>query len=167
MILRVLPARLRFRAKLHRLRLEVDPVNIREMESRDIPAVCALIPQLTGETISPADMQNRLDWVAQSPIDWMYVAEIDDRVVGWMGFRLRECVERVRRYGEISAVVTDASVRGQGVGRALVDFAETLAHEHHCAGTWLVSGFARKDEAHRVYEHLGYQTTGYRFVKVF
>jgi GNAT superfamily N-acetyltransferase len=140
---------------------------IRDMKAEDIPAVCSLIPQLTGESITLAEMQNRLDWVAQSPIDWMYVAELDGGVVGWMGFRLRECVERVRRYGEISAIVTDARMRGQGVGRALLDFAEQLARDHGCYGTWLVSGFARKDEAHRVYEHLGYETTGYRFVKVF
>ncbi len=142
-------------------------VLIREMEPRDIPAVCRLIPQLTGKSISEPDMQNRLDWVNDSPIDWLYVAEVEGCVVGWMGFRLRERLEAIARFGEISVLVTDSSVRRQGVGRALMDFAEQLAHEKDCIGTWLVSGFARKDEAHRFYEQLGYTTTGYRFVKWF
>lgn len=142
-------------------------VLIREMEPRDIPAACRLIVQLTGRSISEPDMQNRLDWVKASPIDWLYVAEVESGVAGLMGFRLRERLEMVGRFGEISILVTDASARRQGVGRALMDFAEQVAHEKECMGTWLVSGFARKDEAHRFYEQLGYTTTGYRFVKLF
>lgn len=34
-------------------------------------------------------------------------------------------------------------------------------------GTWLVSGFAREQEAHKFYQRIGYGTTGYRFVKLF
>lgn len=140
---------------------------IRAMEARDIPAVCDLIPQLTGRAITPDEMQNRLDMVAESSIDWLYVAEFEGCVRGFMGFRLRECIERVARYGEISALVTDAQTRRSGIGRALVDYAEQLAHDNNCIGTWLVSGFRRKDEAHVFYEQLGYDTTGYRFVKLF
>jgi GNAT superfamily N-acetyltransferase len=87
-------------------------------------------------------------------------------VCGVLGFRLRECLERVGRYGEVSVIVTDAGARRCGVGRALMAFAEGLAREHGCLGTWLVSGFGRKDEAHRFYEQLGYTATGYRFVKL-
>lgn len=140
---------------------------IRAMEARDIPAVCNLIEQLTTHAITPDEMQNRLDMVEQSPIDWLYVAEFEGCVRGFMGFRLRECIERVARYGEISVLVTDAQTRRSGIGRALVDYAEQLAREKDCTGTWLVSGFRRKDEAHVFYQQLGYETTGYRFVKMF
>jgi GNAT superfamily N-acetyltransferase len=137
------------------------------MEARDIPAVCELILQLTGRPINADEMQDRLDMVERSPIDWVYVAETEGTVKGFLGFRLRECIERVGRYGEISVLVTDATARRSGIGRALVEFAEQLAREKNCMGTWLVSGFKRKDEAHVFYERLGYATTGYRFVKMF
>ncbi|MBN1965955.1 MAG: GNAT family N-acetyltransferase [Anaerolineae bacterium] len=142
-------------------------VQIRPMEPGDIPAVCGLVAQLTGRQIGEAAMQDRLDMAARSPIDWLFVAEIEGRVVGWLGFRLRENVERPSRYGEISVIVTDAAARRQGVGRALMAFAEQMARDHGCIGTWLVSGFKRANEAHRFYGQLGYTITGYRFVKHF
>lgn len=142
-------------------------MTIRPAEARDIEDMRRLFGQLTGYVMTPDEMQGRLDYVAASPIDWLYVAEVDGVVRGLLAFRLRECIERPRRYGEIEALVTDANARRQGIGRALVAYAEQLAHEYDCAGTWLVSGFGRKDEAHRFYANLGYATTGYRFVKVF
>lgn len=142
-------------------------LSIREMEPRDIPAACELMVQLTRHELTPAEMQNRLDWVHSSPIDWLYVCESGGRVVGLMGFRLRENLHAVTRYGEISVIVVHADVRRLGVGRALMAFAEDLARQHGCIGTWLVSGFGRVDEAHRFYETIGYHTTGFRFVKKF
>ena len=142
-------------------------VAIRAMTPDDIPAACALFGQLAGRTMTPDEMRGRLEWVTRSPIDWLYVAEVDGTVCGIMGFRLRECLERVGHYGEVSVIVTDAGARRRGVGRALMAFAEDRAREHGCLGTWLVSGFGRKDEAHRFYEQLGYTATGYRFVKLF
>ncbi len=48
-----------------------------------------------------------------------------------------------------------------------MDFAEKLARDQGCIGTWLVSGFGREEEAHHFYRALGYEITGYRFVKKF
>ena len=140
---------------------------IREMEARDIPAAVELVGQLTGRAISAADMQNRLEWVQCSLIDWLYVCEVKGQVLGLLGFRLREQMESVSRYGEVYLIVIHAGARRQGIGRALMDFAEQLARDKDCIGTWLVSGLKRQDEAHRFYEDLGYQVTGYRFVKLF
>lgn len=138
---------------------------IRLADARDADAVRRLMGQITGREMSLADTLVRLDWVARSPVDWLYVAEVDGQVRGLLGFRLRENIERPGRYGEISALVVDAGARRQGIGRALMVAAEQLAREHGCIGTWLVSGLARAEEAHRFYAALGYQVTGYRFVK--
>lgn len=140
---------------------------IREMEPRDAAAVCELMCQLTGQETTVENIQNRLEWVGRSPIDWLYVCEVDGQVLGLLGFRLRENLDRPTRYGEVSVLVVHASARRLGIGQALMDYAEQLAREHDCIGTWLVSGFGRVNEAHRFYESLGYHTTGYRFVKKF
>jgi GNAT superfamily N-acetyltransferase len=138
---------------------------IRPVEPCDREPVRELMRQLSGFAMSAAQMQERLDFVAQSPVDWLYVATIDGQVRGAIGFRLRERIERPGRVAEVSALVTDASVRRSGVGRALLGFAEQLACAHGCDGMFLVSGFKRQDEAHRFYTQLGYEITGYRFVK--
>jgi GNAT superfamily N-acetyltransferase len=140
---------------------------IRPMQARDAEAGSRLMSQLTGQEVGVDEMRNRLDFVHSSPIDWLFVAEVEGRVCGLMGFRLRERIERAGRYGEVSVLVVDAESRRQGIGRALLEYAEQLAREHGCMGTWLVSGFRRADEAHRFYAELGYEPTGYRFVKLF
>lgn len=140
---------------------------LRAMERRDIDAARRLLAQLTGYEMTADEMQDRFDYAANSPIDWLFVCEVDGVVRGVLGFRLREQLERVGRYGEIYMIVADENTRRQGVGRTMMDFAEQFAREHHCIGTWLVSGFKRAAEAHKFYERLGYQTTGYRFVKLF
>ena len=48
-----------------------------------------------------------------------------------------------------------------------MEYAEQLAHEKGCIGTWLVSGFGREERAHAFYKELGYTITGSRFVKHF
>jgi len=137
------------------------------MEARDVEAGSRLMSQLTGQEVGVDEMRDRLDLVDRSPIDWLFVYEAEGQVRGLMGFRLRERIERVGRYGEVSVLVVDAGARRQGIGQALMAYAERLAREHGCIGTWLVSGFRRADEAHRFYARLGYETTGYRFVKLF
>ncbi|MBN2306340.1 MAG: GNAT family N-acetyltransferase [Anaerolineae bacterium] len=140
---------------------------IRPIEPRDLDAARDLLRQLTGWEMTPAEMQSRLDFVAASPIDWLFVCEIAGDVVGLLGFRLRERIEHPSRHGEVSVLVTDARVKRQGVGRALLAFAEDFARDQGCVGMFLVSGFKRKDEAHRFYQALGYEITGNRFVKAF
>ena len=140
-------------------------MGIREASSTDIPELCKLMFQLNQHEISPEDMQNRLHFVKESPFDYLYVYEEEGAIPGLLGFRIRENLEEVSRFGEISVIVVDAETRGKGIGRSLMDFAERLAQEHECMGTWLVSGLGREEEAHKFYKQLGYEITGYRFVK--
>jgi GNAT superfamily N-acetyltransferase len=123
--------------------------------------------QLTGHEVSNEVMENRLKFVESSPIDFLYVCYEKDAVLGVLGFRIRENLEDASKYGEVSVVVVDEDARRKGVGRFLMNFAEKLAAEQGCIGTWLVSGFGREEEAHRFYKTLGYEITGYRFVKRF
>jgi GNAT superfamily N-acetyltransferase len=123
--------------------------------------------ELTGHNMSLEDMENRLQFIESSPFDSLYVAEEEGIVRGVLGFRLRENIEEVSRYGEISVIAVDPRWRHRGVGRRMVDYAERLAHEKGCIGTWLVSGFGREEPAHNFYKELGYEINGYRFRKLF
>lgn len=137
---------------------------IRHAEPGDIPRLSQLMSHLCGHPISEHEAAERLAWVQHSPIDQLLVLEQENEIKGLLGFRLRENIEEPSRYGEISVIVTDPQARRQGVGQALIAHAEALAEHYGCKGTWLVSGLAR-EEAHAFYQQLGYQITGYRFVK--
>ncbi|AIQ10932.1 hypothetical protein PDUR_02065 [Paenibacillus durus] len=161
---------------------------IRKAVQEDAPALAGLMEQLDGKSHSVRDLELRLDFIRMSPIEELFVCEspasseegegsvLPERetnatarkgaplLLGCLGFRLRENIEDLTRYGEISLLVTDKAARRQGVGSRLMAFAEQMAAERGCKGTWLVSGTAR-EEAHRFYRELGYEITGYRFVK--
>ncbi|UCC16548.1 MAG: hypothetical protein JSU58_09295 [Dehalococcoidales bacterium] len=49
----------------------------------------------------------------------------------------------------------------------MMDYTDKLARELGYKGMWLVSGFAREEEAHTFYERLGYEVNGDRFVRPF
>ncbi len=138
---------------------------IRHATRDDIPALCSLLSLLAGQPVSAATAENRLAMVAASPIDELYVIEAEGDVHGLLGFHIRENIESASSWGEISALVTDPACRRLSLGRLLMDYAEDLSRQRGCLGTWLVSGYAHENEAHRFYRELGYESTGYRFVK--
>lgn len=140
---------------------------IREAMNPDIPSLCELMYELSGAPISTEDMQNRLKMVRDSMTDSIFVFEQSGIVLGVLVFRIKENVREISRYGEVSIIVVRSSAKRGGIGKALMAFAENRARELGCIGTYLISGFGRQDEAHRFYLELGYEITGYRFVKRF
>jgi len=138
---------------------------IREFEYKDMSDIQRLFGILTDTEISESDLINRLDFINNSSIDFLYVYDLNGSVIGLLGFRIRENIEENSRYGEISVIVVDLNYQKQGIGKQLIEFAEQLAKDFNCKGTWLVSGFGREEKAHQFYKSLGYVSTGYRFVK--
>lgn len=124
-----------------------------------------LISQLTGHTVTEADMLDRLQYVEGTPGEALYVCCEGERVVGLYGFRIRQNLDDVSCYGEVSVIVVDQTAKRRGVGKRMMEHAEQQAVEQGCKGTWLVSGMGRVNEAHSFYQELGYEVTGYRFVK--
>jgi N-acetylglutamate synthase-like GNAT family acetyltransferase len=143
------------------------PLKMRNAEIKDIGALCILMDEMSHTKISENDMLNRLQLVGKSQIDSLFVCENNKELVGLLGFRIRENLEEKSRFGEISAIVVNHDKKRQGVGRFMMDYAEKLANEYKCKGMWLVSGFSREEEAHQFYRQLGFEATGYRFVKLF
>jgi GNAT superfamily N-acetyltransferase len=138
---------------------------IREFEYKDKHDIRRLFAVLTGARLSESDLINRLDFIKNSPIDSLYVYDLDGKAIGLIGFRIRENIEECSRYGEVSLIVVDSDYQKQGIGRQLMDFAKQLSKNCNCKGRWLVSGFGRESSAHPFYQSLGYISTGYRFVK--
>jgi N-acetylglutamate synthase-like GNAT family acetyltransferase len=90
---------------------------IRKAEKIDKESIQYLIKELTGHSISDSDMEHRFDLVELSQIDSLYVYEQDNKIIGLLGFRIRENIEENSRFGEISALVVDPNYRKQGIGK--------------------------------------------------
>jgi len=140
---------------------------IRPATLSDTETVKELFQDLIGHPLSDEDVINRITYVQNSPIDSLFVYDLDNKITGLLAFRIRENIEENSRFGEISVIVVQSESRKKGIGKKLMEYAEQLAHEKGCIGTWLVSGFGREELAHSFYKELGYTITGSRFVKHF
>ncbi|MBN2815699.1 MAG: GNAT family N-acetyltransferase [Campylobacterales bacterium] len=71
-----------------------------------------------------------------------------------------------KRHLYIFDLVTDEPWRFMGFAKTMLAFLEDFAKTAMCERIVLSSGFARED-AHKLYEKYGFETTGYLFVKTF
>jgi len=142
-------------------------MGMRPAERRDVKALAYMLGELAGEPMTESEAEDRLRFCENSPFDSLYVYEEEGEVLGVCAFRIRENIESVSRFGEVSAIVVHPAARRRGIGRIMLDFMQELAREQGCLGLWLVSGFGREEEAHNFYREYGFQVTGIRFVKRF
>lgn len=142
-------------------------LSMRKAEMRDIEVLCDLMTELAGHTLSREGMLDRLEYVENSDIDYLFICEENGDIQGLLGLRIRVNLEEVSKFGEISAIVVRPESRKKGVGRYMMEYADKQARDLGCIGMWLVSGFGREEEAHNFYKRLGYEINGYRFIRPF
>lgn len=140
------------------------PVTIRIARSADAAEIAQLTTQL-GYDLTQADAADRLSRVLVRDDQQLFVADVDDRAVGWMHVVLVEYVD-AEAFVLIAGLVVDRNHRRLGIGRALMDRAEVWARERGCSVVRLTSS-ATRSAAHRFYEDLGYTNikTQYSFAK--
>ena len=129
-------------------------VAIRAMIAADIDDAARLATQL-GYPSTSEQVARRFDAI-QTAADSQVLVAVDDSeaVVGWIhifGNRLLESEPDA----EIGGLVVDESVRGRGVGSALVAAAEAWARERGYAVVSVRSNVVRR-EAHEFYQERGY-----------
>ena len=135
---------------------------IRPAEPRDREALARLIRQL-GSEASAAEVAERLAAMhAEGPR--VLVAELDGAVVGCLSTSTMRVLHRPAPVGRISMMVVDEALRSRGIGAALVRAAEEALAEQGCSMVEVTS-HARRTEAHRFYERLGYEKTSVRLAK--
>lgn len=94
------------------------------------------------------------------------VATDRDRLVGLCGLQVMTAIHRERSVGRITILVVAERDRGRDIGRALLLAAEAQLRELGC-GMIEVTSNDRLVQAHRFYEHMGYERTSSRFMKRF
>jgi GNAT superfamily N-acetyltransferase len=137
-------------------------VEIRRPESDEeiepcFPLLRQLRPDLTAEALVEFVRSHR-------DAGYRLVALIEaDQVVGVAGYRVLESLGHGRLLF-LDDMVTDASARSRGHGKALLDWIEQEAAALGCSTVELDSGVQREG-AHRFYERHGYTLASHHYAK--
>lgn len=138
---------------------------IRNYRPEDMEEMAALMLDL-GYPTTTEQMKSRIDRLGQSNENVTLVATTQDKVVGMIGFRYLYYYEADGFVVHINVLVTKSEYQGQGVGKQLIAYTEQRAREQGANALYLTSGMKpERERAHTFYRNLGFQTTGYRFVK--
>jgi GNAT superfamily N-acetyltransferase len=140
----------------------IGPVEIRPARDGDAAAIAQLLGELGYPSTAEA-LPARLE-ALRSPEYAVRVAVNADGVVGLMSLHRLRGLHMSDPACYITALVTSASSRGQGVGRQLLEEAEAWARATGCNRITLTTALHRH-EAHAFYEANGFAHTGKRFVK--
>lgn len=126
-------------------------VIIRELKAADAPAVS----KIEEETFSmPWSVQDFLEMV-EADYAYYYVAEADGEIAGCCGIR------NIVGEGEITNVVVAQNYRGQGIGRALMEYMLKEAPSHGI-GDCTLEVRVSNTPAIKLYESLGFKGEGVR-----
>lgn len=135
---------------------------IRLATLEDAPAIAALAGQL-GYVVFEEDVACRLAELCQQANRAIYVAAYPGgEVVAWIDLYIHRSLLD-NPLVMLGGVVVDAAYRGKGIGRRLMEHAESWGRARGCDGVYLKSGADRED-AHAFYEHLGYRILKTQYV---
>jgi ribosomal protein S18 acetylase RimI-like enzyme len=126
-----------------------------------IEAFQRLIPQLSSS--NPPPTQDELAEVIAAPSTVLFIARLDEHIVGTLTLATFRIPTGVRAW--IEDVVVDSAARGHGVGEALNQAAIWEAH-HRGAITVDLTSRPSREAANRLYQRIGFvarDTNVYRY----
>lgn len=143
---------------------EGEGVNFREARRADLDVVVRLLAadslvagrESIGDGSLPEVYVRAFEEIDADPRNRILVGEFEGRVVACLQLTfIPGLTYQGRGRAQIEGVRVDASMRGQGIGKALVRHAIALGWERGCALIQLTTD-KRRAEAHRFYEGLGF-----------
>lgn len=138
-------------------------VFIREITEDDCETLTELVKEL-GYPSTIKKVSERLSKINSNSCYKTLVAEVDEKIVGFIGLCKLYAYEYDGEYVRIIALVVNEQYKGNGIGTKLVKMAEKWALDEGAIAITLNSGINRK-EAHGFYKHNGYDIKGYSFSK--
>ena len=136
-------------------------MEFRQLTKSDLPSLLELYRQLDEDDVLCGAEQSETVWnkIEENP-DIQYFGAVDDgKVVSTCyAVYIPNLTRGNRGICFIENVVTDKAYRNRGLASRIIDMAVAFAKEHHCYKVILQSGAART-EAHRFYEHKGFDSS--------
>jgi ribosomal protein S18 acetylase RimI-like enzyme len=139
-------------------------ISVRSATTADSEQVARLVSAL-GYATSATQMCQRLESILTDEDYATLVATDGEDVVGFIGTRAGPLYERDGRYGHIIALAVAENYQRRGIGRTLMDAAESMLVARGVCVLVVTSGNQRTD-AHAFYEKAGYMFTGRRYTKI-
>jgi ribosomal protein S18 acetylase RimI-like enzyme len=141
----------------------MESVAIRAASVDDSEAIARLVSAL-GYPTATGQMRRRLEAILADTDYETFVACEDGHVLGFVGTRSGPLYEDDEDYGQIMALAVAPNRQRRGVGRMLVQAAESALLMRGVRVLVVTSGNQRSD-AHAFYESCGYSFTGRRYKK--
>jgi ribosomal protein S18 acetylase RimI-like enzyme len=141
-------------------------VTMRRATRADLAAVVAMLAddmlgrarEIVSDPIDPC-YEAGFAAIEANPNDLLAVAERDGRVVGCLQLTFLPGVSHRGGWrGQIEGVRVASTLRGQGVGRAMLLWAVERCRERDCMSVQLTTNAARTD-AQRFYKSLGFEAS--------
>ena len=144
-------------------RTDLSPRGVRSARPEDAEQLARLFDQLgypqPADTLGGA-LENTLD----DPRAAVLVAERDGALVGAATCYFVPVAHESHPWCRVTTLVVDEAHRGRGIGRMLLEAAETAAREAGCSRIEATSALHRTG-AHRLYQRLDYGRTSAHFLK--
>ena len=89
----------------------------------------------------------------------IYVAKLDDEIVGYITYNIKEKNNPTMRYRKIisvEAICVDERNRGKGIGSLLLEHIKNIGKENNCTDMYLTVNEENKD-AIKLYEKFGFR----------
>ena len=128
---------------------------IRPATDADAGALARMNQAFNGVTDAPAQIAARL--AACAGIETPILAELGDAICGFACVRLVPCVLYAEPYAELTELYVEPEFRRRGVGRALIAYAERLAHARGAGDLIIMTGLDNAP-AQALYRAMGYDT---------
>ena len=139
-------------------------IEIRKADYNDCKKIFKLINELEYNTLDYSEFKKNFDILIDSKALTMFVAEIDDQIVGNLNLRIEPQLHHVANVAEIVELAVDFHYRNQKIGSKLFTHAIKYAKNKNCVVINVSSNIKRKD-AHRFYQHQGMEIIHYTLTK--
>ena len=138
-------------------------VVVRDATIADAAALAPLLGEL-GYPATATQVEARMRRMLARDDQKILIAENADGALGVLALHVFPSLTYDQDLALIMALVITEKARGLGVGRKLVDRAETVARSLG-ASRLMVTTHNRRADAHAFYERLGFEFTGRRYVR--
>ncbi len=140
-------------------------LEIRKYDSADLSQFSGLISEL-GYPTSVDEMEIRMKRIESISNYYTFVAVKNEILIGMIGITLHTTYTNNDVKVQITSLVTKEEYRGQGIAKLLIKHVEEWSLSIGSKFIYLLSGISEeREKAHMLYKSVGYDITGYRFVK--
>ena len=128
-------------------------MRIEQIESAQFEQVTKLLKQL-GYDVTVKELDNRVEVIRINKGNVFVALDDDEKIVGCV-HALIDTRLAGGTFGEIVSLVVDESVRGKGIGKLLIDAAESWVRSNGMHRL-RVRCNSKRDDTHKFYAHLGF-----------